>query len=171
MYERFPLHLCGSLSILIPVLILTERYNLLRFFSYWTISAGFISFVNPGFVFQDPLSFSFIHYLIRHYLLFFMPVILQIGRDYKHNYREFTISWLSLGAWAFVIFLLDWATGANYMHLGRNNPMEIPFLPASFTVWPWSFPSFVGVGIILLHVSYFSFSRMHRGNRKEKGAS
>ncbi|MCU0379267.1 MAG: TIGR02206 family membrane protein [Bacteroidales bacterium] len=167
-YDRFPLHLCASLSLLMPILILKEKYNLLRFFSYWSISAGFISFANPGFVFQDPWSFAFIHYLIRHYLLFFIPIILQIGRDYQHNYREFTISWVSLGVWAFVIFLLDWATGANYMHLGQNNPLEIPFLPASFTVWPWTFPSFVGVGIILLHLAYLSFTRMHKGKRFEK---
>lgn len=165
MYERFPLHLCGSLSILMPILILKEKYNWLRFFSYWSISAGFISYANPGFVFEAPWSFSFIHYLVRHYLLFFIPIILQIGIGFRHNYREFLISMSSLAGYAFLIFLLDWATGANYMHLGRNNPLEIPFLPGNFTVWPWSYPSFVGVGIILLHLSFLSFILMERGNR------
>jgi hypothetical integral membrane protein (TIGR02206 family) len=165
MFERFPLHLCATLSLLMPILILKERYDYLRFFSYWSISAGFISFANPGFVFEAPWSFAFIHYLVSHYFLFLIPIILQIGRDYIHHYREFTISWASLGGWAFVIFLLDWVTGANYMHLGQHNPLEIPFLPASFTVWPWSYPSFVGVGIILLHLAYFSFKRMQPGYR------
>jgi hypothetical protein len=54
------------------------------------------------------------------------------------------------------------------MHLGQNNPLEIPFLPASFTVWPWTFPSFVGVGIILLHLAYLIFTLMHQGKRLEK---
>jgi uncharacterized membrane protein YwaF len=68
----------------------------------------------------------------------------------------------SLAGYALQIFLLDGATGANYMHLGRHNPLAIPFLPASFTVWPWSYPRFVGVGIILLYLSFIGFIMMER---------
>lgn len=162
-YERFPLHLCASLSILMPVLILAEKYNSLRFFSYWSICAGFISYANPGFVFEAPWSYAFIHYLVRHYFLFLIPIVLQVGRGYKHNYREFLSSAATLTGWAFLIFLLDWASGANYMHLGQNNPLAIPFLPAGFTVWPWSYPSFVVVGLILFHLAYLSLRLMQKG--------
>jgi hypothetical integral membrane protein (TIGR02206 family) len=161
-YERFPLHLCASLSTLLPILILKRKYNLARFFSYWAISAGFISFANPSFQHVDPWSFDFIHYLIRHYFLFLMPVFLQIGLGFKHKYRDFLFSWTGLGAYAILIFLLNWATGANYLYLGQNSPLELPFLPASFTEWPWVLPSFAGTGIILLHIAYFSFRGLER---------
>lgn len=167
-YERFPLHLCGTLSLLMPILILTEKYNAFRFFSYWALSAGFISYANPGFVFTEPFSFSFIHYLVRHYFVFLIPIIIQIGKGFNHNYREFFTSMSSLAAYAFIIFLLDWGTGANYMHLGKENPLEIPFLPASFTVWPWSYPSFVAVGIVLLHLAFLTFMLMERRKRTIK---
>ncbi|MGW8315646.1 MAG: TMEM164-related integral membrane acyltransferase [Bacteroidales bacterium] len=156
-YERFPLHLCGSLSILMPILILTDKQHLFRFFSYWSISAGFISFANPGFVFYTPGGWGFIHYVIRHYFLFLAPIIFQIGWGYRHTYKKFLGSLATLAVYAFLIFLLDWAIGANYDELGPNNPLEVPFLPASFTAWPWSFPSFSVVGIILLHLAYFGF--------------
>ena len=165
LYERFPLHLCGSLSVLMPILILLNRDDLLRFFSYWSICAGFISFANPGFVFEDIWSFGFIHYLLRHYFLFVVPIFLQIGREYTHSYRNFLVSAGTLIGYAGLIFLLDWATGANYMHLGQHNPLEIPFLPASFTVWPWSYPSFVAVGFILFNLSFLLFSKIGRGKQ------
>ena len=161
-YERFPLHLCGSMSIVMAALILGRKYNLVRFFSYWSICAGFISFANPGFVFYTPGGWGFIHYLIRHYFLFLAPIMIQIAWGFRHTYREFLISMFTLMGYAFLIFLVDWATGANYMHLGQHNPLEIPFLPASFTVWPWTYPSFSAVGIILFHMAYLGFKALEK---------
>ena len=165
LYERFPGHLCGGLSILMPILILADKQNLFRFFSYWSIAAGFISFVNPGFVFYTPGAWGFIHYVIRHYFLFLAPIIFQIGWGYKHSYKILLRSIATLAVWAFITFLIDWAIGANYNELGPNNPLEVPFLPASFTVWPWSFPSFAVVGVILLHLAYLGFKWLERAEK------
>jgi hypothetical integral membrane protein (TIGR02206 family) len=165
LYERFPLHLCGSLSLLMPALILADKQNWFRFFSYWSISAGFISFANPGFVFYTPGGWGFIHYVIRHYFLFLAPIVFQIGWGYRHSYPNFIKSLYTLAVYALAIFLLDWAIGANYDELGPNNPLEVPFLPASFTVWPWSFPSFAVVGVILLHLAYISFKWLEKAEK------
>lgn len=163
-YERFPFHLCASLAIILPILIIKRKDKWIRFFSYWAISCGFISFANPSFEHVDPWSFDFIHYLIRHYFLFLMPIFLQIGLGFKHKYREFLLSLSSLAVYSFLIFLFDWATNTNYLYLGTNSVLEIPFLPASFTVWPWVYPSFAGVGIILLHLAYLSFRGLEKRN-------
>ena len=53
-------------------------------------------------------------------------------------------------------------TGANYLHPGQHNPLEIPFLPKSFTAWPWSYPSFVAVGVVLLHLSFLFLKWIER---------
>ena len=90
---------------------------------------------------------------------------MQIGLGFHHTYKEFLISAATLIGYAFLIFLLDWATGANYMHLGQHNPLEIPFLPKSFTVWPWTYPSFVAVGFILFNLSYLGFKALEKGNK------
>jgi len=166
LYERFPLHLCGGLSLLMPALILLDKQNLFRFFSYWSISAGFISFANPGFVFYTPGGWGFIHYVIRHYFLFLAPIMFQIGWGYRHTYKLFLYSLATLAAWNLCIFLLDWAIGANYNELGPNNPLEVPFLPAGFTAWPWSLPSFSVVGILLLHLAYLGFKWLEKSEKR-----
>lgn len=152
--ERFPLHLCGSLSILMPILILTKKYDWFRFFSYWAVCAGFISFANQDFGSDEVWSFSFIHYMVRHYFLFLFPFFIQIGREFTHSYKKFLYSCAALAGWALLIFFLDWGSGANYMHMGQHGHLEIPFLPKSFTAWPWVYPSFVGVGFILMHFAF-----------------
>lgn len=164
-FERFPLHLCATLSIVLPVLILFQKYKWVRFISYWSVCAGFISFVNPSFVHDAPWSFAFIHYMIRHYFLFLIPIFLQIGMGFKHRYRDFLFSTGTLIVYAFIIFLLDWATGANYMHLGQHNPLEIPFLPVAFAVWPWTYPSFVIVGLILFHITFIGLKLLEKHDR------
>jgi uncharacterized membrane protein YwaF len=86
----------------------------------------------------------------------------QIAWGCKHTFRGFLISMSTLIGYAFLIFLFDWATGANYMHLGQHNPMEVPFFPASYTVWPRTYPSFVEVGIILFPLAYLGFKGLEK---------
>lgn len=87
---------------------------------------------------------------------------MTIGFEYRHTYPIFLRSIGGLVALSFAVFLLDWATGANFMYLGQNNPLAIPFLPKSFTTWPWSYPSFVGVGLIMLHMVYFGMKALEK---------
>ena len=167
MSERFPGHLCSTLSIILPILIITEKYNWFRFFGYWAISAGFISMVNPSYGHVEVGSYSFITYHIRHYFLLLMPIFVQIGRGSRHNYKEFLTAVGVLAGYAFLIFLLDWGTGANYMHLGPNNTLEVPFIPKNLSVWPWTYPSFSIVGIILTHIAFLCFKLMERATVAE----
>lgn len=157
LFERFPLHLCASMSVLLPLLVLFKQSKALSFFTGWSICAGFISFINPSFI-HDPLwSFGFIHYIIRHFFIFLMPIFLFIGKQTELKSSTYLKSVITLAVYACLIFLLDWATGANYMHLGQNNPLEIPFLPERFTQWPLTLPTFIAVGLILLYFTYLCF--------------
>ena len=74
--DRFPGHLCGTLSLIIPYLLLTEKYNSLRFISYWAIGAGFIAFVNPSYLHYEVKSFIFLQYHFRHLFLLLLPLLL-----------------------------------------------------------------------------------------------
>jgi hypothetical integral membrane protein (TIGR02206 family) len=156
--ERFPLHLCATLSIVLPLLVLAGRYDVIRFFTFWAVGAGFISLVNPSFIYDDPNGFAFYHYLFRHYFLFLLPVFMFIGQGYSLNYRLLIRSMFALMGWAFIIFLVNWAFGSNYMHLGINNQTPIPFLPQKLRVWPWTYPGYVASGIILFHIFYLVFN-------------
>lgn len=157
MYERFPFHLCGTLSLLMPILVLTERHDAIQFFAFWSINAGFISLVNPNFINDGLWTFPFLHYLFRHYFLFLLPIFLIIGNGYHINYRLFLKSMFGLMGYAIVIFLANWAFNANFMHLGKHNPLPIPFLPGNFGIWPWTLPAFIIVGIIMFHITFLVF--------------
>lgn len=157
MYERFPFHLCATMALLIPTLIITNQYKALKFFTFWAVPAGFISFVNPSFIHDAPWSFAFIQYLIRHGFIFIMPIFFFIGQGYTFKYKDLLKSLAALAAYTVFMFFVNWILGTNYMHLGQHNPLEIPFLPKSFTAWPWSLPSFTVVGTILLHLFYLVF--------------
>jgi len=152
--DRFPFNLCGTLALLFPILVLTKKYDALRFFTFWGIGAGLISLVNPSFIHDEIWSFAFLNYLTRHYFLFLFPIFLFIGKGYMLGYKLFLRSMFALMGYAFLIFLANWALGSNYLHLGKNNPLPIPFLPDKFTVWPWTYPSFVIVGIIVFHLIF-----------------
>jgi hypothetical protein len=54
------------------------------------------------------------------------------------------------------------------MHSGQHNPLEIPFLPASCTVWPWTYPSFEGVGIILFHLAFLGLKGLEKGQSNKE---
>ncbi|MDC7233317.1 MAG: YwaF family protein [Spirochaetales bacterium] len=166
LYERFPFHLCASLSLLLPVSVLLKRYDIIRFFTPWGLAAGFIAFVNPGYVRDLPWSFAFIHYLVRHYFIFILPLALYIGKGYSLNYRLFRRSMTALALYASFIFCVNWATGSNYFHLGKYNPLAIPFLPDSLTAWPLVLPTFITVGVVLIHVIYLIIALSEKRFRK-----
>ena len=61
-----------------------------------------------------------------------------------------------------VIFFVDWAFNANFFYIGKDNDMAVPFLPDRLMEWPFVFPRFVGVGLIMLHGIFGSFALAQR---------
>lgn len=164
-YDRFPFNLCGTLSLILPILVLANRFDGVRYFTFWAVGAGFISFINPGFIHDKPLSFVFFSYLVRHYFLFVFPIFVFIGKGYSFKYSMFLKSMAGLIGYSFLIFIANWILGTNYLHLGKNNPLPVPFLPDQLTIWPWTYPSFVVVGILLFHIIFLVFYLSRSGFR------
>jgi len=127
-YERLPFHLCGGLALVLPILVLLERYDIIKFLAGWSVAAGLISLLNLGITHNGPQNLTFYHYFFRHYYLFLFPIFLFIAGEYEITYRDYLKSMAGLIAWSGVIFLADWITGANYMYIGQNSDMEVPFM-------------------------------------------
>jgi len=91
----------------------------------------------------------------------------------KENVKKLVANWRFIKNFMFGYLLLEvlyWSLTWGYRidplyELGPNNPLEVPFLSASFTVWPWSFPSFAVVGVILLHQAYLGFKWLEKAER------
>jgi hypothetical integral membrane protein (TIGR02206 family) len=156
-FERLPFHLCGTMAILLPILVLTERYDIIRFFAGWSIACGLISFLNLGTTHNGPESFSFYQYLWKHYYLFLFPIFLFIAGEFEIKYREYAKSMAALVVYSGIMFLVNWAFTTNYLYIGPNNDLAVPFLPDNLLVWPMIYPSFIAVGLILFHIIYVGF--------------
>lgn len=153
-YENIPLHLCGTMKIVLTVLILAKRTDLVKHVSTWAIGAGFISFANLDLGGYSFGNFMFWHYLWGHYFLFLAPIFLFIVRDYRYDLKSFAASLLALLAWSLAVFFLNWAFDANWMYTGPHNDTAVPFIPAALMKWPLNYPSYAAVALVLLALIY-----------------
>ncbi len=161
-FERYPLHLCASLKIVITMLVLMQRYDLVKYLSIWSIGAGFISFANLNLGGGSFENFAFWHYLFGHYYLFALPILLFLTGEFRYDLRYHTRSMFGLLAWSLLIFFVNWAFDANYMYSGPNNEVVVAFIPARWMVWPMNFVSYSLVGIVLLSAIFFILSVSQR---------
>ena len=154
-YEIIPLHLCASLKIAIAVLVLLERYDLVKYLSIWAIGAGFISFANLNLAGGSFENFAFWHYLVGHYYLFLVPLFLFLTGENRYDLEHHTRSMLGLAVWSLIVFIVNWVFDTNYMYSGPHNETVVPFIPARFMIWPLNYVSYLLVGLILLNGIYF----------------
>lgn len=167
-FERLPFHLCGTLAFLIPALALLRRNDLLQFFAGWSVAAGLISFLNLGMTHYRADNWYFYNYMIRHYYLFLFPVFLFIAGEIRFNYRQYAKSMAALVVYSGFMFFVNWIFSVNYLYIGPNNTMAVPFLPDSWLEWPFIYPSFVGVGVVLFHLIYLAFAAAQWNRRRSQ---
>ncbi len=153
-WERIPLHLCASLKIAVALLVLFERYDLLKPVSTWAIGAGFISFANLNLNGESFGNFMFWHYLWGHLYLLLTPVLLFLAGDIRLEHRAHARSLVGLFLWSLVVFFANWALDANWMYTGPHNDTKVPFIPERFMVWPFNYVSYVLVALVLLNLVY-----------------
>jgi len=168
-FERLPFHLCGTLAFLIPILVLFERYDALRFFAGWSVAAGLISFLNLGMTHYRADNWYFYNYVVRHYYLFLFPIFLFVAGEFELRYREYVKSMAALVGYSGLIFLVNWALNVNYLYIGPDNDMAVPFLPDAWLVWPYIYPSFILVGLVLFHLIFAGFG-LAQIRRRSRGA-
>ena len=153
-YERIPLHLCPSLKLALPLLIVLDRLDLAKYISIWAIGAGLISLVNLTLGGVGPGSFFFWHYLWGHYYLFLMPIFLFLSGDFRYSLDFHVRSLLGLFGWSLLIFFVNWALDTNWLYSGPHNKTAVPFIPNQFMVWPLNYASYVVVAVVILSVVY-----------------
>ncbi len=153
-WELLPLQLCSSLKIVITLLILFERYDLVRYFAVLAIGCGFISFANLNLHGESFGNFAFWHYAIGHYYLFAAPLFLFLCGEVRFELQTHLRMKLGLAVWSFTVFLVNWAFDTNYMYTGPHNDTVVPFLPPAMMRWPFNYVSYVLIAFVLLNVTY-----------------
>ena len=153
-FELLPLQLCSSLKIAITLLIVFERYELVRYLSVLAIGCGFISFANLNLHGESFGNFTLWHYSIGHYYLFAAPLFLFLCGEHHFDLRVHLKMCAGLALWSFTLFVVNWALDTNYMYTGPHNDTVVPFLPASMMRWPFNYVSYVMIAFVLLNVTY-----------------
>lgn len=167
-WERIPLHLCASLKIAVAVLVLLERYDLVKFIAVWAIGAGFISFANLNLNGESFGNFMFWHYLWGHLYLLLTPVMLFLAGEFHYEHRYHAKSMLGLFVWSLVIFFADWALDANWMYMGPHNDTAVPFVPDRFMAWPFNYVSYVVTALVILNLIYAVLYASQRRSEKRE---
>lgn len=160
-WERFPLHLCSLLCILLPAFTLLGWQGPVRLLAVWAIGSSFMAIVNLSLPYNPPGSYIFAHYLWMHYYLFAFGLFLALRGDLGLSYREFLQSMGLLLALTFTVFLLNWALDSDFMFIGPSSTLEVAFIPTAARVWPWSYLTFMAVGVAFLHLVYLGTRLLH----------
>ncbi len=153
-WERFPLHLCAWLSLFVPLMTLLGRLDAVRFVGIWAMGSGTMAVLNMSLPYNPVTSYVFLHYVWMHLYLVALPIFLALHGEMQMTYTQFLRSMGGLLALSAAVFVVDWWTGANYMYIGPNSTLEVPFIPEALRAWPWSYPTFMLIGVILLHGFY-----------------
>jgi len=153
-WELLPFQLCSSLKIVITLLILFERYDVLRYVSVLAIGCGVISFANLNLHGESFGNFAFWHYAIGHYYLFVAPLFLFLCGEHRFDRRSHAVMCAGLAGWSFTLFVVNAVFDTNYMYTGPHNDTVVPFVPAGWMQWPFNYVSYVLIAIVLLNVTY-----------------
>jgi hypothetical protein len=152
-WERIPLHLCASLKIAVALLVLFERYDLLKPVSTWAIGAGFISFANLNLNGESFGNFMFWHYLWGHLYLLLTPVLLFLAGDIRLEHRAHAAPGgpVPVGRG---VFFANWALDAK---LDVHRPPHTTRRCRSSTSASWSVPcNYVSYVLVALVCSTWS---------------
>jgi hypothetical integral membrane protein (TIGR02206 family) len=165
---RIPLHLCASLKIVIAILVLLERYDLVKYVAVTAIGCGFISFANLNMGGGSFENFGFWHYVVGHLYLFALPLFLFLTGEHRFDLPHHVRAMGGLFTWSLIIFFVNWAFDTNYMYSGPHNETVVALIPARLMEWPGNYGCYLAVGFVLLNSVYalltFTQRRMNRGH-------
>jgi uncharacterized membrane protein YwaF len=135
---------------------------------FWGLGGSVQALLTPEIPDRFP-SIAFLTFFFGHAAMVVSALALTLGlgrRPRADSVRR--VWWITLGA-AAVVFVINAATGANYMYL-RGRP-DRPSLYDYFGPWPWALLTLVGVATVVFWLLYLPFwfvdrSRLRRAARR-----
>lgn len=152
--DTLPLQLC-SISLFLSFFMLLTRNKFLFEVTYFLgIGGALQAMLTPE------LSYDFPHYRYFHFFLAHIAIILASlymvwYEGYKPTIKSVWKAFASLNVIAFLVYLMNIATGGNYMFLAHkpSNPSLIDFLGP----YPWYILSLEIVALVMFFILYLPF--------------
>jgi hypothetical integral membrane protein (TIGR02206 family) len=131
-HESLPLHMCTMSAYFCGYALITRRQLAFEFAVYWGIPGGIHSLLTPEF------THGINHVLVAEYYLLHSGIVFAgLFLCLSMNMRLRPLSWWRIFLLTQValplIYLFNYATGANYMYLSRKPVADNPFL---IGLWP-----------------------------------
>jgi len=116
--EDLPLHLCGFLALIIPILSVTKKFVYYEIFFFLILAGTLQSLITPDE--YNYLNFAFFRYWFIHaglvIFMFFATFIYKM----RPTLRSVGKSFLGMQVYMFFMFILNYFLGSNYFFTNRK---------------------------------------------------
>lgn len=157
--QPLPLQLCDVAILVAAAALWTRRRLLVEVTYFWGLAGTIQALFTPDLPYHFP-SYPYLQYYIAHGGTVAAALILVAGLRIAP--RPWSVAWVAAItlAYAAFVFLVDAATGADYMFLRAKPPS--PTLLDGLGPWPWYIVSAAGVAIVLFAVLDAPFRLLQR---------
>lgn len=160
--ESLPFHLCGLMSIILPILAFTKSRFLMEYAWAMGLAPALMALITPDVADYPPLSFAYIQTFILHGIICFVPLFLVFGMGFRPDFRKLPKLLGLVGLMALVMIPINLITGGNYLFLCRA-PKGTPLaLFDQFVGWPWYLLPTLALAFILWGICYMPFTIIRR---------
>lgn len=160
--DFLPLHLC-DLAIFVAILALLTRSRLaVEILYYWALAGTTLAILTPDVSGAFP-DWRWIAYFTTHALVVVSATTLVFGLGRVPRPGSAQRIFLITLAYAAVVGVVDWATGANFLYLARK-PAG-PTLLDWFGPWPVYIGVAAGVALVLFTMLELPFRHINGGDQ------
>jgi hypothetical integral membrane protein (TIGR02206 family) len=163
--QALPLQLCDVTTLIAALALWFRRPLLVELTYFWGLAGSFQGLLTPDLPQHFP-SYEYVQYYIGHGGIVVAALLLVVGMRLRP--RPLAVVWVGVLAIAYagLLFLLDAATGANYMYLTSKPPAAT--LLDLMGPWPRYLVGASVLGILLLAILEAPFYVMRRRSQADR---
>jgi hypothetical integral membrane protein (TIGR02206 family) len=151
---HLPLHLCGIISLTMPIIIMTKKPLWYEF----TYSAGMLgammALLTPDCTMYPWLHFQYLQSMTIHFLIFLMPWYLIVVEGFRPKLTNLKYVVGILLAMMIPIGIIDWLLDANYFFLCHGTQGTLVETLEKLMGWPMYLLGLLGIAIVLWVLAY-----------------
>ncbi|MCX7773090.1 MAG: TIGR02206 family membrane protein [Clostridia bacterium] len=155
--DSLPLHLCGLMCILMPLMAVTEHPILKEYAFAVGFAPAVIALLTPDVWDYPAISFQYIQSMTVHGVISFIPVFMVFAMGYKPDIRKLPRVIGLVLVFALIMVPVDLLTNGNYFFLFKAPPGTPIEVFDKLVGWPWYIlPTFL-LGCVLWGICYLPF--------------
>lgn len=171
--NSLPLHLCGLMSIFMPLAVLTQKTWLQEFVYACGMLGGICALTYPYVNIYPPIHYLYIESMMVHSIIMYIPLLMIRFGMLRPDIRSLPYSLIFLVLLAFGATIINAATGSNFFFLrgpALNTPLYYIYDKTGYVGYLAIFIIFVLIMWGLLYLP-FSFKKDKPEDKKRAAAA